>query len=512
MTIIERLAEFVAALNVDSAGAETMRAARYQVLDMVAAARFARDVPEAAGVVRACAALGEGAGKATVVATGERLPPAAAAAANACFAMAHDFDDIIWAGHTCHASVFAAMAVAEHEGCATDAFLLAVIAGNEVAGRLGASSYFGPLNGQMTTYIHLLGAAAAAAKLLQLDAKQTAHALAISLAQPNFALQPAFMGPSSKLLSAAVPIGTGLRAAYLAREGIEGHLGIIEGARGFWHHFSFLRLPVVFDDLGKFWATQTLSLKEYPGCHYFQTACEAFAALTAGRDVASIRRIDVATTKLACEASAFGAEYRGAALTPIDVNFNLTTTLAVLAQAGDLGKTELAHGWLAQNRQAIDAWSTRIHVKHDPALTMKVLRSGGAIESGRRALQTLTPRKLLHLVRRYRESYASRLIRRDEAVAWLRALANREPVATAATNGAVPLAFPSRVTITWASGETSESQVDFPAGTFAHASCEDTLRRKWLKTGGTTASFVRGLDLGATSLGDFLGTVASDPT
>ena len=71
---------------------------------------------EAAGVVRAARALGEGEGKATVLATGDRLPPIAAAVANACYAMAHDFDDIVWTGHTCHSAVFAALAVAEHEG------------------------------------------------------------------------------------------------------------------------------------------------------------------------------------------------------------------------------------------------------------------------------------------------------------------------------------------------------------------------------------------------------------
>lgn len=30
--------------------------------------------------------------------------------------MAHDFDDIVWMGHTCRSAVFAPLAVAEHEG------------------------------------------------------------------------------------------------------------------------------------------------------------------------------------------------------------------------------------------------------------------------------------------------------------------------------------------------------------------------------------------------------------
>lgn len=95
--------------------------------------------------------------------------------------------------------------MAEHEGADAQAFLSAVVAADEVGGRLGASCLLGPLNGQMWTFIHLVSAAAAAARILGLDASRTAHALAIALAQPPFALQPGFMLPTSKLLSAALP-------------------------------------------------------------------------------------------------------------------------------------------------------------------------------------------------------------------------------------------------------------------------------------------------------------------
>ena len=504
MTIIERLASFIVELTVENAGPETLRAARYQTLDMIAAARYAREVPEALGVARALGALGESAGRSTVIATRELMAPAAAAYANACFAMAHDFDDIVFAGHTCHSAVFASLAVAEQEGSSANDFLLAVIASNEVAGRLGASSYFGPLNGQMVTYIHLLGAAAAAAKLLRLTPVQTAHALAISLAQPNLALQPAFMGPSSKLLSAAVPIGTGIQAAYLAREGMQGHLGILEDARGFWKYFSFLPLPAVFDDLGTFWVMQTLSMKFYPGCHYFQTACEAVTALTRGRDRSELMRVEVATTKLACEASAFGASYRGERLSPIDVNFDLRTTLAVLLRAGDIGTDELKDEWLADNSRALAAWARRIFVTHDPALTLKVLASGGTIHSAHRAMRALTPGKVLMLARRYRESYASSLFSLREAVAWARALVVGMPDVRPPHGDAVALAFPSRVTVTWRNGESQTLQIDYPAGTFALPSCAETLRKKWAKTGGSPSAFAVGLALGAAPLSAFL--------
>src|SRR5262249_3791992 len=154
--------------------------------------------------------------------------PADAALANAACSMGQDFDDIVWMGHTCHSAVFAPLAIAEHEGATGEALLTAVVAANEIGGRLGASSCLGPLNGQMWTFIPPVGAAAAGASLLGLDATRTAHALAIALAQPNFALQPGFMAPTSKLLAAATPTATGIQAAYFARAGMTGALDILE--------------------------------------------------------------------------------------------------------------------------------------------------------------------------------------------------------------------------------------------------------------------------------------------
>ena len=128
-------------------------------------------------------AFTNGGGRSTVFVTGKSYAPAEAALANAAYSMAQDFDDIIWMGHTGHSAVFASLAVAEHEEKSTRDLLTAVVAANEIAGRIGGSCFFGPLNGQMWTFIHLVGAAAATAKLLQLSPAQTTHSLAIALAQ-----------------------------------------------------------------------------------------------------------------------------------------------------------------------------------------------------------------------------------------------------------------------------------------------------------------------------------------
>jgi 2-methylcitrate dehydratase PrpD len=462
-----------------------------------------------------------GAGRATVLADGSRRAPADAALANCAFAMAHDFDDIVWMGHTCHSAVFAPLAVAEHEGAATRALVTAVVVANEIAGRIGASSFLGPLNGQMWTFIHLAGAAAATANLLGLDGERTAHALAIALAQPNFALQPGFMRPTSKLLAAATPTAAGIQAAYFARAGMTGALDLLEDPRGFWRRFSFLPLPGMLDGLGEFWATQTLTIKTFPGCHYFQTAGSAVEALRARGvplDEARVRAVRVDTTKLGAEVTRFAGDYAAPSeaepIAPVNVNFDLGTTVAILLHAGRLTAAELDGEWLAANSAALHRWRTRVRVAHDPALTASVVASARAVGAGRAALAALTPSSLVELMRRYRDEYRSTLLSPDELVGWVRLAGRRllgapAPAATR-VDGAVGLAFPNRVTVELADGRRESEQVDLPVGSFAAPSVESALERKVLDALGArgAAALAAGLRLEDQTLDGFVAAVA----
>src|SRR5437588_699622 len=120
------------------------------------------------------------------------------------------------------ARVVASLAVGEALGRSGREVLTALVAANELGGRLGGACLIGPQNGQLWTYIHQLGGAAATSRLLGLDARTTGHALGIALSQPAFGLWPGFMGPDSKLITAAEPLRSGIRAAYLANAGVTG--------------------------------------------------------------------------------------------------------------------------------------------------------------------------------------------------------------------------------------------------------------------------------------------------
>jgi 2-methylcitrate dehydratase PrpD len=517
---LAQLGRFVAELAYDRIPPDVRRAARFQLADMIAAAHAAARGDEIDPVLRAIPELAAP-GRATVLVGGARLGPSDAALANAACSMAQDFDDIVWMGHTCHSAVFASLAVAEHEGRTTRDLVSAIVSANEVAGRLGASSILGPLNGQMWTFIHLVGAAAATAKLLDLDAEQTTHALAIALAQPNFALQPGFLLPGSKLLAAATPTQAGIQAAYFARAGMTGYPGILEDRRGFWRRFAFKPLPSMLDGLGRDWVMTTLALKTYPGCHYFQTAFTAIERIRArvgAFGIGDVRAIRIDTTQLACEATRFASEYVAqGGLSPVAVNFDMALSAAVLVHAGRLSPNELRRDWLATNEAAVRALASRTEVRHDPELTAQVVASVVQLESGRAALRALRWRDALGLAQRYRSEYRSRLVSPADAVRLARATAGL--LRTRVRGGPFVLPFPNRVTIELTGDRVETEQVDVPVGTFTLPGCEAELARKFVdnvspsigagRTDRAEEVFGRVLDVEAHSIADLVRAITS---
>ncbi len=285
--------------------------------------------------------------------------------------IAHDWDDYLFMGHTGHSAVPAAAAFADDRERA----LLAQVAANEVAGRLGAALFVGPHNGQFWASIHCASASLAAAVGLGLDAEQTAHALAIALYQPPYGMWPGFMGPQSKLLTAAEPAAAGARAALLAAEGMTGALDVIEHPRGVLANLSFAPRPAMFGGLGRIWLTDTLAFKRLPGCAYVQSVGEA--ACAAGVDAARVAEVEIQAGWLTCEMDELG---RGSDLTPVRVNFSAALTTAIALIAGRLTPAELEPAWLAENETAIRELAGRVRLRHQPSLTARTVR--GSVEAG----------------------------------------------------------------------------------------------------------------------------------
>jgi 2-methylcitrate dehydratase PrpD len=500
--ILATLGAWSARLTFADLPAATIAAARVQLLDMVAAAHASAASGASRPIERAARAIAAP-GRATVLTTAEQLAPVDAAWINAAASMAHDYDDVVWMGHTCHSAVFAPLAVAEHEGASGEELMTAIVCANELGGRLGAACFLGPLNGQMWTFVHLISAAAGTAKLLGLDGERTTHALAIALAQPPFALQPGFLEPTSKLLSASTPIAVGIRAAYLAREGVTGAPDILEDRRGFFRRFSYRPLLEMLGDLDRFRVMETLAIKTYPGCHYFQTAFDAIAAILARRPglaPAAIRRVTIETTKLATEATRFAREYVAPdALSAVNANFDLTLSAAIFLHAGRLGIAELEPAWLDANEAAIRALRERVVVVHSATLTARVIATALQIDGARRAMRALGIADLLALRRHYREDYVSELASPREIVRLIAAGFREVRAARRGGGDGVRMWFPNQVTIELTDGSSEQERIDLPRGSFAGGDIEAAIADKVMSALGATSGEAharRALELG----------------
>jgi 2-methylcitrate dehydratase PrpD len=352
MSICEQIGDWAAGLHIDDLPSEVCERAELQARS-IAAARAAGE--REAAPFAAVAPDGP---------VGEVYGSAAAS-------IAHDWDDYLFMGHTGHSAVPAAAAFSDHP----ERVMLARVAANEVAGRLGAALFLGPHNGQFWASIHCASAAVAGAVGLGLDSRSTAQALAIALYQPPYGMWPGFMGPRSKLLTAAEPAAAGARAALLAADGVSGALDVIEHPRGVLANLSFAARPAMFRGLGRVWLTDTLAFKRLPGCAYLQSIGEAGCA--AGVDAAAVAEVVIDAGWLTCEMESLGA---GPDLSPVRVNFSARLSTAIALFAGRLTPAELDRAWLAGNETRIRELAGRVRLRHDPALTARTLL--GTLDAG----------------------------------------------------------------------------------------------------------------------------------
>jgi 2-methylcitrate dehydratase PrpD len=242
-----RLAEFCAALSFERLPADVVRTVKRIVLDTLGTTLAASTLGDGcAELVRMARDTG-GAGEATLIGSGTRVPALMAALANGGMGHALNFDAGGDAGHL--GSVVAApLASAELRGGLDGRrFIASLAAGLELMARLAAAMLRAGardqapgdrvLEGQLLGYF---GAAGAAGSCLGLDAARMHSALGIALMQAAGSRQVLFDGdPPAKAVYAAFSNHGGLLSALLARQGLAAPLAAFEGEAGlFALHFG----------------------------------------------------------------------------------------------------------------------------------------------------------------------------------------------------------------------------------------------------------------------------------
>lgn len=476
-TRVSEIARFAARLSLDEVPPRVVERARLQRESMLAAAEAGA---RAGAVQRLRAGLRRwaAAGPAEVMGGASSAEPIAAAYANAAASIAHDWDDYLYAGHTGHSAVWASLALGSG-----DEALTAQIAANEVSGRLGAALLLGPHNGQFWSSIHCAGAAVATGRLIGLDEDRLAHAVGLSLYQPPYGLWPGFMGPDSKLLTAAEGLGQGMRAALLADAGVTGPLDVIEDRRGMLANLSFAPRPSMLGALGEVWLTDTLAYKPRPGCAYLQTAVDAVLALRAEHGIVpgDVEAITIRTGWLTCGMESLSSR---AGVTPVGVTFSAALSAAVALVAGELTHEQVDEAWLAANEGDLSALAARVSLVHDWGMTLTTVR--GVAEALPLSAQVgeIPLRRWAGLRRRMRELGMDDL---QIGMADLAALARRPDVRAAAREALRSRGATGGATRGLAALDTERLRMPFPASVSIRLRSGITVEAEGVERGGAGA-------------------------
>lgn len=276
----KELAKFVAELQYDDLPTATREKAKQCLLDWLACC-IRGSVEPPAQIMQEIVISQEGKQEATVFAAKPFLSSALyASLANGAASHALDMDDLHNASiiHLGTVVVPAIIAIGEQIGATGEDVIAAIVAGYEVGARVGEavnpdSYHFWHTTGTAGT----LGAAAAAGKLLGLDAEQLAHCLGSAGTQAAGLWEFLEAGAMSKTLHAGKAAMNGILAALLARKGFTGATTILEGVKGFCLAMaSNAKIAKLTDNLGQgTYKIDENSFKPYAACKHCHASINA---------------------------------------------------------------------------------------------------------------------------------------------------------------------------------------------------------------------------------------------
>src|SRR5438034_9877544 len=258
--------------------------------------------PEAAADIIRRTIVAESRGHCRVLGTGVCASPSDAAFANGVAAHAHDYDDMCFVSmaHPSCALVPAALAAAELAGGSGREVLDAYVAGFELECRLGLvmnPRHYHERGWHCTSSIGTLGAAAAASRLLGLDAPSTVHALGIAASLACGLKEN--IGSMVKPLHAGMAARNGVMAARLAKAGFTASEQSLDGPQGYLAAMDSQKPPSALaeatGDLGSRWeiVDTGVTVKLYPSCAATHPPLDALLGLKrrhnfAAADIAAI--------------------------------------------------------------------------------------------------------------------------------------------------------------------------------------------------------------------------------
>jgi 2-methylcitrate dehydratase PrpD len=297
-----------------------------------------------------------------------------AAFVNATFGHACEIDDHIdtGGGHPGAYSTAVSLALAEKNSANGQAVIAAIVAGYEIAWRMGrtlspASTGSG-WHSQST--IGALASTAVAAKLLNLTANQLAHAFAIAGSQASGTAEYGISGGEVKRMHSGLAARAGIQSAMLAKAGLTGPLTIFEGKYGMVRMFARKddATPLI-EGFKEDFGIMHVEFKYHPVNISIQSPINLLSELVESHDIkpSDVERIDVG-----CRAE-YSLHHVGSIYEPQDVlgaQFSMPFSLAirVAKRSNDLKLYTDPSVW---RDPEVLRLAHRVHLYFDPRLAAR---------------------------------------------------------------------------------------------------------------------------------------------
>ena len=336
-----------------------------------------------ATVTAALAAVAElePAPQASLLGRSERVDMASAALLNGITSHTFDFDDthlrtII---HPAGPVVSAALALAEHIGASGRALVDATVLGIDVSCRAGNMIYPDHYDRgwHITGSTGMLGAAAACARLLGLDAAKTAMALGIAASQPVGVREQ--FGTMTKPFHPGAAARAGLVSALMARHGYTASPRAIEAPRGLAQTYSAkCTWSEITDDLGTRFEVSTNTFKPFACGIVIHPAIDACVQLRNrhGLQAGDIERIDLRVHHLVLELTGKKTPKDG-----LEGKFSVFHSAAAGVVFGRAGEAEYADDVVT--RPDVIALRDRVHAVVDDAIAEDAVDATVTCKDGR---------------------------------------------------------------------------------------------------------------------------------
>jgi len=270
-TLTCQLARFIGGLSYAQLPPEVTSKAKTFILHGIGAGLAGYSSNTVKEAIRLVKKLGVFTKGATLLVDGDKVPLTEAAFANAILLHSRAQEDDFHRGmmHIGVVTIPAALALAEMAKKSGRDLIVGIVAGYEVAARLTKDhARFSIARGFRTTPLYgPLAAAAAASRILNLNERQTIHALGLAANCGAGLLQ---CGVAHTLNELAIQGGfascNGLRCALLGQMGAVACDSILEGERGFYQAFTGTGegLGRIVEDLGRKWEMMDTFFKRYP--------------------------------------------------------------------------------------------------------------------------------------------------------------------------------------------------------------------------------------------------------